>query len=125
MKIVPLFSIGAALAASPTIAQPPGAAPAVPADCPLVIGFSSYAMGIDGATLRAVDALLSKDRGVRLVTRHPWGREGEVTLCVRTRSRADAARLFETIRRRLPARPRGPVSVRTRDGRNAQAPRRR
>lgn len=127
MKLLPLFLFGAALGASgaaakpprPIIATPP---PPVPADCPLVIGFASYGAGIDGGALRVVEALLGADRAVRGVSRHNWGREGEVTLCARTRSRADAARLFRAIRARIPARPRGPITIRTREGLRFEAP---
>ena len=93
MKQLPLILIGAALAASGASAQPaarrmPGVPSApVPADCPLAIGFASYAAGIDRGSFQAVEALLRRDRGVRSVSNHHWGREGEVTLCARTRTR--------------------------------------
>jgi hypothetical protein len=84
-----------------------------PRDCPLTISFGSYAMGIDGRTLERVTALLTHDRGVKAIEQHRWGREGEVTLCARTRSEADARRLFQAVRARLPRKPRGPVTVTT------------
>jgi hypothetical protein len=96
---------------------------AAPARCPLEISFGSYAMGIDSATLRRVDALLARDRGVRSVDRRHWGREGEITLCVKTRRSADARRLAYRVRTLLPARPRGPVTVSTRAGLRFHAPR--
>ena len=92
--------------------------------CPLTVSFGSYAMGIDTAALRKVDALLAHDRGVRSVDRQHWGREGETTLCVKTRRSADARRLARRIRMLLPARPRGPITVATRDGLRFEAPRR-
>ncbi len=82
-----------------------------PGDCPLAISFGSYAMGIDRTAFDAVSALLSRDRGVKGIEQYRWGREGEVTLCARTRSRADARRLFGAVRLRLPPKPRGPVTV--------------
>jgi hypothetical protein len=97
----------------------------IPTHCPLVIGFSSYGAGIDGPTMQAVQSLLNRDRAVRSVSRHPWGREGEVTLCANTRARADSGRLFQAIRRLVPARPRGPVTIRTREGLTFEAPARR
>ena len=122
MKRLSLVLAGAALAASaPLGAQRPN--PIVPSDCSLIVAFGSYAMGIDTAALQSVEALLDGLRGVRSVTRHPRGREGEVSLCVRTRSRADSARLFQAIRQRIPARPRGPVSIQTLEGRRFDAPR--
>ena len=131
MKQLPLILIGAALAASGASAQPaarrmPGVPSApVPADCPLAIGFASYAAGIDRGAFQAVEALLRRDRGERSVSSHHWGREGEVTLCARTRTRADSARLFRAVRALIPARPRGPVIVRTREGLSFEAPPRR
>jgi hypothetical protein len=131
MKQLPLILIGAALAASAASAQPasrrmPGVPSApVPADCPLAIGFASYAAGIDRGSFRAVEALLRRDRGVRSVSSHHWGREGEVTLCARTRARADSARLFRAVRALIPPRPHGPVTVRTREGLLFEAPPRR
>ncbi len=89
----------------------PGGPPQVPANCPLTIAFSSYGAGIDGGTLARVERLLAADRGVRRTSRHLWGREGEVTLCARTRNNGDAARLARRIRAMIPPRPRGPVTV--------------
>lgn len=122
MKMLPLVAVTAALLiASGAIArQPRGGSPA-PADCPLTIGFSSYGAGIDRSS-QAVEQLLAGDRAVRAVTRHGWGREGETTWCVRTRSGADAARLFHAVRRLIPARPRGPVSLSTLGGLHFQSP---
>lgn len=82
-----------------------------PRDCPLAVSFGSYAMGIDRPTFDKVSALLAHDRGVKTIEQHRWGREGEVTLCARTRGRADARRLFGQIRQRLPEKPRGPVTL--------------
>jgi hypothetical protein len=93
----------------------------IPAHCPLTIHFGSYAMGIDGKTLRRVESLLAGDPAVTGVTRSPWGREGEVTLCASIRSNADRDRLFAAVAALFPRRPRGPLSVRTNDGRELQA----
>jgi hypothetical protein len=111
-----LFAAPAAFARLPMNVMP------VPADCPLTIGFASYGAGIDGSSVQAVDRLLGRDRAVRAVTRHTWGREGEVTLCVRPRNIADAGRLFRSIRALLPARPRGPISLSTRSGLRYETP---
>jgi hypothetical protein len=68
-------------------------------------------MGIDGGSAQRVEQLLRADRAVRSVERRPWGREGEVDLCARVQSAAEAARLFDQIRPLLPAKPRGPITV--------------
>jgi len=73
-------------------------------------------MGIDQPARARVEALLAGDRAVTGFTARAWGREGEVTLCARTRGPADAARLFAAIRALLPPRPRGPITLRTDSG---------
>ena len=98
--------------AAPATAAPDGA----PAPCPLEIRFGSYAMGIDGGTLRRVEQLLAADGAVTSVTRTPWGREGELTICAAVRSPADAERLAREIAALFPEDPRGPLSVRTASG---------
>jgi hypothetical protein len=121
MKIAMLVTAAALFTAPAALARLPRGGSPTPADCPLTIGFSSYGAGIDGS-FQSVERLLAGDRAVRAVTRHGWGREGETTLCVRTRSGADAARLFHAVRRLIPARPRGPVSLRTQGGLRYQSP---
>lgn len=95
-----------------------------PANCPLKVDFASYAMGIDAKALDKVGKLLAADRGVKRVDQQRWGREGEMSLCAQTRSRADASRLFYRIKRVLPAKPRGPITVETASGLSFHAPRR-
>ena len=96
------------------------AAPAQPA-CDLSVSFGSYAMGIDRPALAKVRQILA-DRAVKKLDERPWGREGEITLCVQTRSRADAERLFRRVAKSLPAKPRGPIELRTVSGLKASAP---
>jgi len=94
-----------------------------PRDCPLTVSFGSYAMGIDGAAFERVTRMLSRDRRVTGIEQFRWGREGEVTLCARTRSKADARRLSGSVRALLPKKPRGPVTV-TVGGASFTSPRR-
>jgi len=112
-----LAFLASACATVPAAETPAGPArtlaPGEPADCPLTIVFGSYAMGIDRSTLEQVDALLNADTSVVAVERRVWGREGEVTLCARTRTPADAARLFEQVKALFPAAPHGPLTVTT------------
>jgi hypothetical protein len=119
MKRLTLFAAATAALLTASAAQAraldprraPGQSDPVPANCPLTVGFSSYGPGIDRPTLVSVERLLNRDRSVRSVSRHRWGREGEVTLCARTRTARDAARLVPRIRALIPARPRGPVRI--------------
>ena len=114
--LLPLFAL---LVPAPALAQ---AAPA-PA-CAVRVQFGSYALGIDRPAFERVRALLARDRGVRAVDQQHWGREGETTLCVRTRRPGDARRLFGRVTAALPAKPRGPITVEARGGLRFEVPRR-
>ena len=106
-------------AASTPVDEPshaPKPRPEVPEDCPLVVRFASYGAGIDRTIYRAVGDLLASDAAVLSVDRYPWGREGEVAICVTPRSTADAERLFHLIKALFPPDPRGPLGVSTRSG---------
>ena len=111
--VFPLATAAALLAAPAAQARAPGPLPrnVVPPDCGITIAFGSYAAGIDGPSLARIEHLLRRDRRVRRFSRHPWGREGEVTLCVYTRSHGSAGALSRQLRAMIPARPRGPISV--------------
>jgi hypothetical protein len=121
MRILP-FAAAALLIAPVAIAAQPRGGSQPPPNCPLTIGFASYGAGIDRPSYEAVERLLRRDRAVRAVTRHRWGREGEITLCALTRSARDAGRLFQASRRLIPSRPRGPVSLATRNGLRWESP---
>ncbi len=116
MKGIVALTILATAACDTAPKAPAGAAPAAAAPCPLQIRFGSYAMGIDRGTLQRVEALLARDAAVTSVTRTPWGREGEITLCAALRRPADAERLAREIASFLPGDPTGPVAVRTASG---------
>jgi len=121
MKTLTFLATAAAalITAAPATAREPippanqGGWPGAPADCPLTIAFTSYGAGIDGQTLARVDQRLRSDRRVRNVSRHRWGREGEITLCVRPARAAQVNQLARELRRLIPARPRGPIHVAT------------
>lgn len=80
------------------------------ADCSLTIQFGSFAVGPDRKAAAAIDRLLRSDASAT-VTRSPYGREGEYSLCVRTRSQDQAIALFEAVREILRGPVRAPVSV--------------
>ena len=103
-------------------APPPPQAQHSDTGCDLKVEFASIGTGIDRAVLEKVDALLSGDKGVSTVGREPWGREGEITLCVATRSEADATRLFGRVKALFPAMTEKPLRVETRAGQRYHAP---
>ncbi len=100
------------------LVAPAAAAQAAPPACDVSVQFGSYAMGIDGRAF---------DRVQRYVARHPrlvrtssvasWGREGEKTVCLTTTSRRGVTTVFRDVRALVGKGQRGPVEVRTLDGR--------
>jgi hypothetical protein len=85
--------------------------PVAPDNCAITVAFSSYGAGIDGPTRTRMERMLRVDRRVRTFTSRPWGREGEVTLCISARRSADVYRIFRDLQNMVPRRPRGPVRV--------------
>lgn len=107
-----LFAASLCVAACAT----PPASDTTEAACDLKVNFASIGTGIDSATLQNVDALLSGDTGVSTVDRQRWGKEGEITLCVDTKTGVDATRLFYAVIRVFPEHPQRPLSVETAGG---------
>jgi len=97
-----------------------GCASAAPAEapCSVKVDFGSYCCGVDGETKAAVERYLEGARGVVRSTSQAWGREGESSRCIVTRSRGDTDRVFTDLSAMIPpvAR-RGPVTATTADGR--------
>jgi hypothetical protein len=110
-----------ALALSACAAPPAEHVATTEAGCDLKVEFASIGTGIDGDVLQKVDALLANDTGVAAVARERWGKEGEITLCVDTRTGADADRLFGQVKALFPATSQKPLRV-ERQGRTYQAP---
>lgn len=101
---------------------PPAPAPdAAGSGCDLKVEFASIGTGIDGDVLQKVDALLAGDKGVAGIERERWGREGEITLCVDTKTDADASRLFGQIKPLFPSGKEKPMRVETRAGERFEA----
>lgn len=80
-------------------------------NCPITVAFTSYGAGIDGPTRARMERMLRADRRVRAFASRPWGREGEVTLCISARRSADASRIVRDLQNMVPRRPRGPIQV--------------
>jgi len=113
-KLLILAAIGTLCASAAEARLPragPGGPPQVPANCPLTVAFHSYAAGIDRRVFARIEARLRVDRRVSSVTRHPWGREGEVTLCVRVVRPRYLSGLATDLNEMIPRHPRGPIQV--------------
>ena len=95
-----------------------GPAHATSPACDVSVQVGSYAMGIDGRAF---------DKVQRYIARHPrliatssvisWGREGEKTVCMTTTARRGTTTAFHDIKALVGKGQRGPVEVRTLDGR--------
>lgn len=92
------------------------------ANCPLTVSFGSYAMGIDGPAFDRIVMTLQYDRAVRGIEQQNWGREGERTLCVNIRKTSEARRVFARVKALIPAKPRGPVTLKLANGREYHSP---
>jgi len=116
MKKIVLAAALAFAAALPAAAQTP--AP-IAAPCSVSVQFGSYAMGIDGKSFDRVERYVARNRrlvaGSNVTT---WGREGERTVCITTRSRRATTQVFADIKQLIRKRAeRGPTEVKTLDGR--------
>ena len=70
--------------------------------CSLKIVFGSFATGIDGSAFSSIWKLLLYDREVSEIFVVPWGREGEVTLCIKGLDKNASRRLFSAVKAMIP-----------------------
>jgi len=96
----------------------PSAAAAKPPACDVTVTFGSLAMGIDTGAFARVERYVARHpRLIATASTTAWGHEGERTLCLTTPSRRAATTVFRDIRDLVGKGRRGPVEVRTLDGR--------
>lgn len=97
----------------------PAAARADSPACDVSVRFGSYAMGIDGRAFEKIQRYITRHpRLIRAASVMSWGREGEKTVCLTTfNGRAGMTTVFRDIRGLVGKGRRGPVEVRTLDGR--------
>lgn len=103
--------LGAAL---PAAAQTPASA-----NCDVSVRFGSYAMGIDQKSFETVERYAARNkRLVASTSVERWGREGERTVCIDTRSRRATNQVFADLKRLIRAHAeRGPTELAAADGR--------
>lgn len=101
----------ALLAPAPALAARPA--------CDVSVQFGSYAMGIDGRAFDRVERYVARhSRLIRTSSVTSWGREGERTVCLTTfNGRRGMTTVFRDIKGLVGKGQRGPVEVRTLDGR--------
>lgn len=97
----------------------PGAARADGPACDVSVRFGSYAMGIDGRAFDRVQRYIARrPRLIMTSSVMSWGREGEKTVCLTTANgREGMTTVFHDINTLVGNGRRGPVEVRTLDGR--------
>ena len=92
-------------AASAATIESLGAAERPPEVCALTVDFGSVCCGVDRAMHERVNRAVVADKGVKRAYSWPWGEEGESTLCLVTRSKADTDRLVAQLRTWAKVRP--------------------
>ncbi|MES2033773.1 MAG: hypothetical protein V4466_06335 [Pseudomonadota bacterium] len=101
------------------IALPAAAQTAAASDCDVSVRFGSYAMGIDQKSFDRVERYAVRHK--RLVAHtsvERWGREGERTVCIDTRSRRATNQVFSDLKRLIrTGAERGPTELAAADGR--------
>ena len=65
--------------------------------CNVVVSFTSVCSGVNQPLQIRVNDLVASDSRIVSTSMHPWGREGEVDMCLRTRNVADAGSLTRDI----------------------------
>lgn len=75
--------------------------------CHVTVSFGSVCCGVDQATRARILAYVEHGPYVGRMTEHPWGREGESDLCLRTISSADPDVVVREIAALIPARTEG------------------
>jgi hypothetical protein len=92
----------------------------VPEMCNVVVSFTSVCCGVNQPLQARINDLVASDGRVASVSSHPWGPEGEIDLCIRTRSAVDAAGLTRDIEAVIASDERAPP-VTVRQGEKPQA----
>jgi hypothetical protein len=111
--VAALSSFVATGGAKPTASPPDAATEIFGHSCAVYVYFGSYAMGIDHDTFLKTQAILKADKGVTKVERKNQGREGEQALCVHTKGKTSAKRVYQKITKLFSSKleHRGPVGV--------------
>lgn len=87
--------------------------------CDVEVSFGSFGQGVDTGLRDQVLALTRNNPDVTASTEEPWGREGESTLCLKTRDAEASGRIYGMIAAQLPSTStRAPTTVRHKDGRS-------
>lgn len=85
--------------------------------CNVVVSFTSVCCGVNKPLETRINDLVASDVRVISSSAHPWGREGEVDLCVRTKNTADAGSLTRDIEAIIASDRRAPLVVVRQGGR--------
>lgn len=103
MRFPALALLGLTAACQPMPDVPSG--PATGERCDVTVSFGSVCCGIDQPTKQRITEYVAADRRVSGTSERRWGREGEIDLCIATRSDPDG--LTRDLTARIPTRPEG------------------
>ncbi len=119
-QIMPLFATIAIAACAPVPLQMPEAAlgpvsssaqwaeeNSTPGKCSVRVVFGSFATGPDRGAMLAINRILVAEPAMTQISRSPYGREGEHSLCIQASKPTAATRIFEDLKSAL----RGPVAA--------------
>lgn len=103
-RFLALALLGLTAACQP---MPEAPTPGVAGRCDVTVSFGSVCCGIDEPTRVRITEYVAADRRVTGSSERRWGREGEIDLCLASRSAADADALVRDLTAIVPARPAG------------------
>lgn len=102
MRLLALALLGLTAACQP---MPEAPEPGIPGRCDVTVSFGSVCCGIDQQTKARISEYVAADRRIAGTSERRWGREGEIDLCIATRSDADG--LVRDLTAMVPARSEG------------------
>jgi len=76
--------------------------PPIDPECAITVRLGSACCGRDGKTEKAINAFIANEPKILEKTAVPWGREGEIDLCLRTKSNSDTQEIFDHIKSLIP-----------------------
>ncbi|MFZ3034059.1 MAG: hypothetical protein WA138_08605 [Parvibaculum sp.] len=76
--------------------------PPIGRECAITVRFGSACCGRDGKTEKAINTFIANEPKILGKTAIPWGREGEIDLCLKIKSNSDTQEIFDHIKSLIP-----------------------
>ena len=80
-----------------------GGPPPIGPECDITVRLGSACCGRDWKTEKAINAFIANEPKIVDKTETPWGREGEIDLCLKTKSNSDTQEMFDHIKALIPS----------------------